>query len=237
MAFFACNYDNVLFSSDYYHANLQTIEPDDTLYIVDTNDWVVEKITGKKLKEIWSDDLDFRNIAYDTDKDELYFVENDVDFLDCANCSDSEFCLTDKDYRISFSTNGTRITTMGVVHTISYRRWDYRGNNDLSEDFDNDSWYISIAIDDRNIGIIEGGFCCEGYEFGVSYAFRTKHYFIVRMVSLMDEEPVAITLAFRGSELVDIYSSGANAGAFILQNFSPSDTLFQTKSKVKGEPY
>lgn len=82
-----------------------------------------------------------------------------------------------------------------------------------------------------------GGHSCEGTEFGVSYAFRTKKYFVVRFVRLVDGEPTAVSFVFRGSELVDVYASGANANVFELRDFKPSDTLFQTKSKISKEPY
>lgn len=77
-----------------------------------------------------------------------------------------------------------------------------------------------------------GGHDCEGTEFNISYAFKTKKYFIVRAVRL-----VAVSFIFRGSKLVDVYASGVNADLFELKDFKPSDVLFQTKSKVKGEPY
>lgn len=41
----------------------------------------------------------------------------------------------------------------------------------------------------------------------------------------------------RGSNLVDVYSSGENEEVFELDDFEPIDTIFQTKSKIKGEPY
>lgn len=50
MALFACNYDNMLFGSNYYRVCLQTIEPDEVLYIVDTEDWIVEKNNCKRVK-------------------------------------------------------------------------------------------------------------------------------------------------------------------------------------------
>lgn len=83
MALFACNY---------YRVCLQTIEPDEVLYIVDTEDWIVEKITGEGLKKVWSNDLGIVNIAYDADKDELYFVEDNIDFYEYSSV-DSSFCL------------------------------------------------------------------------------------------------------------------------------------------------
>lgn len=236
MALFACNYDNMLFGSDYFRVCLQTIESDEVLYIVDTDDWVVEKITAKELKDSVSSGLDIVNIAYDTDKDELYFVEDDIDFLEYSSTSTSAFCLTDKDYKITYGDN-TRIIAKGRVYNISSRRFDYNGNDDLSKNFNEESWYTSIQVNDKQVGIIEGGFLCEGFEFGVSYAFRTKKYFIARFINSIDGDAVAVSMVFWGSKLVDIYSSGINKGAFILRDFKPSDTLFQTKSKIKGEPY
>lgn len=41
----------------------------------------------------------------------------------------------------------------------------------------------------------------------------------------------------RGSNLVDVYSSGENEEVFELDDFEPIDAIFQTKSKIKGEPY
>lgn len=236
MALFACNYDNMLFGSDYFRVCLQTIEPDEILYIVDTDDWVVEKITAKELKDLVRDGLDIVNIAYDTDKDELYFVEDDIDFLEYVSTSTSAFCITDKDYKITYRDN-TRIIAKGRVYNISSRRFDYNDNDDLSKNFNEESWYTSISVDDKQVGIIEGGFLCEGFEFGISYAFRTKKYFVVRFINSIDGDAVAVTMVFRGSKLVDIYASGINKGAFRLRDFKPSDTLFQTKSKIKGEPY
>lgn len=84
-----------------------------------------------------------------------------------------------------------------------------------------------LYVNDKQVGIVKGGYICESYGFDVSYAFRTKKYFIVR-----DGYAVAVSLVFRGSELVDIFSSGVNKDAF-----EPSDILFQTKSKIKGECY
>lgn len=236
MALFACNYDNMLFGSDYFRVCLQTIEPDEILYIVDTDDWIVEKITAKELKDSVRDDLGIVNIAYDTDKDELYFVEDDIDFLEYASTSTCDFCLADKDYKITYGDN-IRIIAKGKVYNISSKRFDYNGNDDLSKNFNEESWYTSISVNDKQVGIIEGGFLCEGFEFGISYAFRTKKYFVVRFINSIDGDAVAITMVFEGSKLVDIYASGINKGAFRLRNFKPSDTLFQTKSKIKGEPY
>ena len=236
MALFACNYDNMLFGSDYFRVCLQTIEPDEILYIVDTDDWVVEKITAKELKDLVRDGLDIVNIAYDTDKDELYFVEDDIDFLEYVSTSTSAFCITDKDYKITYGDN-TRIIAKGRVYNISSRRFDYNDNDDLSKNFNEESWYTSIQVNGKQVGIIEGGFLCEGFEFGISYAFRTKKYFVVRFINSIDGDAVAVTMVFRGSKLVDIYASGINKGAFRLRDFKPSDTLFQTKSKIKGEPY
>lgn len=236
MALFACNYDNMLFGGDYFRVCLQTIEPDEILYIVDTDDWVVEKITAKELKDLVRDDLDIVNIAYDTDKDELYFVEDDIDFLEYVSTSTSAFCITDKDYKITYGDN-TRIIAKGRVYNISSRRFDYNDNDDLSKNFNEESWYTSIQVNGKQVGIIEGGFLCEGFEFGVSYAFRTKKYFVVRFINSIDGDAVAVTMVFGGSKLVDIYASGINKGAFRLRDFKPSDTLFQTKSKIKGEPY
>ena len=236
MALFACNYDNMLFDSDYFRVCLQTIESDEILYIVDTDDWVVEKITAKELKDLVRDGLDIVNIAYDTDKDELYFVEDDIDFLEYVSTSTSAFCITDKDYKITYGDN-TRIIAKGRVYNISSRRFDYNDNDDLSKNFNEESWYTSIQVNGKQVGIIEGGFLCEGFEFGVSYAFRTKKYFVVRFINSIDGDAVAVTMVFGGSKLVDIYASGINKGAFRLRDFKPSDTLFQTKSKIKGEPY
>lgn len=236
MALFTCNYDNMLFGSDYFRVCLQTIEPDEILYIVDTDDWIVEKITAKELKDSVVNGLDIVNIAYDIDKDELYFVEDDIDFLEYVSTSTSAFCITDKDYKITYGDN-TRIITKGRVYNISSRRFDYNDNDDLSKNFNEESWYTSIQVNGKQVGIIEGGFLCEGFEFGVSYAFRTKKYFVVRFINSIDGDAVAVTMVFGGSKLVDIYASGINKGAFRLRDFKPSDTLFQTKSKIKGEPY
>lgn len=236
MALFACNYDNMLFGSNYYRVCLQTIEPDEILYIVDTDDWVVEEITAEELKRVWSDDLGIVNIAYDTDKDELYFVEDAIDFLEYSSCSDGAFCLSNEDYKITYD-NDTRIIAKGSIYTITYERLDYNGNTDTSKDFNEESWCGSIYVNGKQVGIIEGGYLCESCEFGVSYAFRTKKYFIVRFINSIDGDAVAVSMVFRDSKLVDIYASGTNKDAFKLKEFKPSDTLFQTKSKIKGEYY
>ena len=235
MALFACNYDNMLFGSNYYRVCLQTIEPDEVLYIVDTDDWVVEEITAKELKSVWSNDLDIVNIAYDTDKDELYFVEDNIDFYEYSSV-DSSFCLRNKDYKIAFGSD-IRITVKGRTYTVSYKRVDYNGNTDNSNAFNEESWYVPIYVNGKQVGIIKGGYLCESCDFGVSYAFRTKKYFVVRFINSIDGDAVAITMVFSGSELVDIFSSGENKDAFELIDFKPSDILFQTKSKVKGEHY
>lgn len=235
MALFACNYDNMLFGSSYYSSCLVDILPDDDLYIVDTNDWIVEKITGEGLKNVWSNDLGIVNIAYDTDKDELYFVEDNIDFYEYSSV-DSSFCLRNKDYKIAFGSD-TRIIAKGRTYTVSYKRVDYNGNTDNSNAFNEESWYVSIYVNGKQVGIIKGGYLCESCDFGVSYAFRTKKYFVVRFFNSIDGDAVAVSIVFRGSELVDIFSSGANKDAFELTDFEPSDTLFQTKSKIKGEHY
>lgn len=235
MALFACNYGNMLFGSNYYRVCLQTIEPDEVLYIVDTDDWIVEKITGEGLKKVWSNDLGIVNIAYDADKDELYFVEDNIDFYEYSSV-DSSFCIRNKDYKIAFGSD-TRIMVKGKTYTVSYKRVDYNGNTDKSNAFNEESWYIPIYVNDKQVCIVKGGYICEGFEFGVSYAFRTKKYFIVRFINSIDGDAVAVSMVFGGSKLVDIYASGINKGAFRLKDFKPSDTLFQTKSKIKGECY
>lgn len=235
MALFACNYDNMLFGSVYFRVCLQTIEPDEILYIVDTDDWIVEKITAKELKDSVVSGLDIVNIAYDTDKDELYFVEDNIDFYEYSSV-DSSFCLRNKDYKIAFGSD-TRIMVKDKTYTVSYKRVDYNGNTDKSNAFNEESWYIPIYVNDKQVGIVKGGYICEGFEFGVSYAFRTKKYFVVRFINSIDGDAVAVSMVFGGSKLVDIYASGINKGAFRLKDFKPSDTLFQTKSKIKGESY
>lgn len=235
MALFACNYGNMLFGSNYYRVCLQTIEPDEVLYIVDTDDWIVEKITAKELKDSVVSGLDIVNIAYDTDKDELYFVEDNIDFYEYSSV-DSSFCLRNKDYKIAFDSD-TRIMVKGKTYTVSYKRVDYNGNTDKSNAFNEESWYIPIYVNDKQVGIVKGGYICEDFEFGVSYAFRTKKYFVVRFINSIDGDAVAVSMVFGGSKLVDIYASGINKGAFRLKDFKPSDTLFQTKSKIKGESY
>ena len=235
MALFACNYGNMLFGSNYYRVCLQTIEPDEVLYIVDTDDWVVEEITAEELKRVWSDDLGIVNIAYDTDKDELYFVEDNIDFYEYSSV-DSSFCLRSKDYKIAFGSD-TRIIVRGKTYTVSYKRVDYNGNTDKSNAFNEESWYVPIYVNGKQVGIVKGGYICESYGFDVSYAFRTKKYFIVRFIKSIDGYTVAVSLVFRGSELVDIFSSGENKDAFELTGFEPIDTFFQTKSKIKGEYY
>lgn len=235
MALFACNYNNMLFDRAYYKICLKTIEPDEILYIVDTDDWIVEKVIARELKDSWSDALGIINIAYDTNTDELYFVEDNIDFIEYSY-ENNEFCLSNKDYKIDYDTD-TRIITKDKVYTISYERLDYNGNTGTSKDFNEESWYLSICVNGKQVGIITGGYLCESYVFGVSYAFRTKKYFVVRFINSIDGDAVAITMVFRGSKLVDIFSSGVNSDAFKLEDFKPSDTLFQTKSKIKGEPY
>ena len=237
MSLFVCNYNNMLFGYDYYSTCLETIEPDKVLYVVDTDDWKVDKIKCSDLKNVWSNSLDFVNIALDNNSNELYFVEDNIDFMEYAYNSDSAFCMLNQDYSISFKDSSIEIDTLGITHKVSYKRWDYNGNNDLCENFDEESWYTSILIDNKQVGIINGGHSCEGNEFNISYAFRTKKYFVIRLVRLIDGEPTSVTLVIRGSTIVDIYSSGANADLFELKNFKPTDTTFQTKSKIKGEPY
>lgn len=79
----------------------------------------------------------------------------------------------------------------------------------------------------KQVGIVKGGYICESCVFDVSYAFRTKKYFIVRFIRSIDGYAVAVSLVFRGSE----------KDAFELTGFEPSAALFQTKSKIKGEHY
>lgn len=196
---------------------------------------MLKKITAKELKDSVVSGLDIVNIAYDTDKDELYFVEDNIDFYEYSSI-DSSFCLRNKDYKIAFGSD-TRIIVKGKTYTVSYKRVDYNGNTDKSNAFNEESWYAPIYVNGKQVGIIKGGYICESYGFDVSYAFRTKKYFIVRFIKSIDGYTVAVSMVFRGSELVDVFSSGENKDAFELTGFEPSDTLFQTKSKIKGEHY
>lgn len=125
----------------------------------------------------------------------------------------------------------------GKTYTVSYKRVDYNGNTDKSNAFNEESWYVPIYVNGKQVGIVKGGYICESCGFDVSYAFRTKKYFIVRFINSIDGDAVAMSMVFMGSKLVDIYASGTNKDAFKLKEFKPSDTLFQTKSKIKGEHY
>lgn len=77
----------------------------------------------------------------------------------------------------------------------------------------------------------------ESASVNIAYAFKIKELFVVRLACLFEDEPVPVTLVFRGSTLINVYSSGENEEVFELDDFEPIDTIFQTKSKIKGEPY
>lgn len=237
MALFVCNYNNMLLGYDYYEYLLSAIPPSKLLYVVDTDDFVVEKIKASDLQKVWRDDLDFVNIRLDDVTNELYLTESDIDFSDYI-ISDNDFVFGNNNYSIQFRDDIIIIVANKKKYNLVNRRYDYAGHPEDSNEFDeSDWWYNSIIVNNMHICDIMGGHSCEGTEFNISYAFRTKKYFVVRAVRLVDGEPTAISFVFRGSELVDVYASGANADVFELRDFKPSDTVFQTKSKIAKEPY
>lgn len=235
MALFLCNYENMLFGYDDYYMHLSEIIPlSKTLYIVDTDDWVMEKIKAEDLLKTWKADFDISNVIQYPDA--LGISEDSVDFSDYAIGRDT--ILGNSEYSISFSKDKIIITARRKNYSIVNKRYDYAGHPEGSKEFDeSDWWYNSIIINNVHICDIMGGHDCEGTEFNISYAFKTKKYFIVRAVRLVDDDVVAVSFIFRGNKLVDVYASGVNADLFELKDFKPSDVLFQTKSKIKGEPY
>lgn len=221
-------------NDDYYMHFSEVITLSETLYIVDTDDWVMEKIKAEDLSRTWRANFDISNVAQYPDA--LGISEDDIDFSDYAIGEDT--VLGNSEYSIFLSKDKIVITARGKDYSIFNKRYDYAGHPEGSKEFDeSDWWYNSIIINNMHICDIMGGCSCEGTAFSISYAFKTKKYFVVRAVRLVDGDAVAVSLIFRGSDLVDVYASGANADLFELRDFKPSDVLFQTKSKVKGEPY
>lgn len=238
MALFVCNYQYMLKGINYWGAASLPLGAEEVLYIVDTDDWKVDKITVGELAKHWSDELDVVNIDMSPSVGALLFTEIEIDFTEYGR--DSHMYLGNEEYGIQFTeVDGLVIEVRGVEHNLIYTRVDYQGYEEGSSYFNETGrWCYSLSLDGKNIcSVYRGLGILESASVNIAYAFKIKELFVVRLACLFEDEPVPVTLVFRGSTLIDVYSSGENEEVFELDDFEPIDTIFQTKSKIKGEPY
>lgn len=86
---------------NYWGAASLPLGADEVLYIVDTDDWKVDKITVGELAKHWSDELDVVNIDMSPSVGALLFTEIEIDFTEYGR--DSHMYLGNKDYGIQFT--------------------------------------------------------------------------------------------------------------------------------------
>ena len=123
----------MLFGYDDYYMHLSEIIPlSKTLYIVDTDDWVMEKIKAEDLSKTWKADFDISNVIQYPDA--LGISEDYVDFSDYAIGRDTT--LGNSEYSISFSKDKIIITARGKNYSIVNKRYDYAGHPEGSTEFD-----------------------------------------------------------------------------------------------------
>lgn len=242
MTLFAINVDNVFTKGfDYYQNNLADIDEDEILYIVDTDDFKVEKIKAGDLVKHYSDNFFVSNIGVDDDGT-IYVVEEPTDFNELLSFSGMNYCLSTKDCTIKrvFNYDSTitfNIDAFGHSYKLVYASYDENGNKSDSEDFNSESWYGKILINDKLVAETNlfGEVSLEESDFALTYCFRTKKFFVCRFCFILGSTPHGISFVFSKKGLADVYKS--EYSELSVFDFDDKDTSFQTKSKLLGEPY
>jgi hypothetical protein len=208
----ACNIYDVIHGGDYYDYTTADIDDDYTLFIVDTDDYVMESISAKKLKYYMKKEMEtgkglqVDNVGYDVQDKVLYLSEDLYDFMECLRNSDTVTSKTIKNSK-------------GI--TFKYIQDNTDANNDsVILSFDKGNKY-KIHLDHKagkgfqfkvnNILICDAPETVDGeqcnFSWSINYAVMLKGYFLVFTV-LIDEFssnlPTCVVLGFKDSKLTDI---------------------------------
>lgn len=242
MALFAINIGNVFTKGfDYYQNSLADIDEDEVLYIVDTDDFKVEKIKAGELVKHYSDKFCVSNIGVDDNDGSIFVTEEPTDFSELMSFG-NVYCLSTKDCTIKrvFNYDDTitfSIDAFGHNYKLVFAKYDDNGNKSDSENFNSDSWHGKILVNNKLISetTLLGEVSLEESDFALTYCFRTKNYFIFRFCFILGTTPNGISFVFSKDGLVDVYKS--EDSELSIFDFEGKDMSFQTKSKLLGEPY
>ena len=224
--FLAVNYDDIYFASfDYCRCSMQVISPDEQLYILDTDDWSVEKISADKLISYDKYGIYACNICKDDVDGDIYFNDSLMDLTELIEGCGS---LGVKD------TITAKPSKSGVyIFDLHLFDKDYTVSSKV---IDGD---VAILLNNKVIFRIDADEEMGVDSLYISYAFKTKKYFVVRMGYYFTSSDClfAFTLVFSEEGIVDAYSCGSFSDFIKLVNFKPKDVRYHTKSIMKGVPY